>query len=338
MNVHSHKTALSYRYLITILTAITLIAFVCSLSVGPAGIKTVDMFYALLSVEPSTAAVIVQEIRLPRALLGLLIGAALGLCGAAMQGYVRNPLAEPGLIGVSASAALGAVITIYFGLSAMYVWILPFGGMLGASVGVAVMMAIAGRQSSALTLILAGVAVSTMAGALTSLALNLAPNPFSSLEIVFWLLGSLANRSFEHFWLAAPFILAGMALVLTLGRALDSLSLGEDTAATLGIDLRAVRLKIIFGVTASVGAATAVAGAIGFVGLVVPHLIRPFVGHRPSRLLPASALGGASLLLFSDVAVRLISLGVELKLGVFTALVGTPIFLWLILRMRRQYV
>ena len=338
MNSRRVIPTLRYRSLMLVLTALTILAFLCSLSVGPAGIKATEMLYALLSVEPGTAAIIVQEIRLPRALLGLLIGATLGLCGAAMQGYVRNPLAEPGLIGVSASAALGAVLTIYFGLAALYVWALPVGGMIGASIGVAIMMVIAGRESSALTLILAGVAVSTMAGALTSLALNLAPNPFSSLEIVFWLLGSLANRSFEHVWLAAPFMLAGIALILTLGRALDALSLGEDTAQTLGINLRSIRLKIILGVTASVGAATAVAGAIGFVGLVVPHLIRPFVGHRPGHLLPASALGGASLLLFSDVAVRLISLGVELKLGVFTALVGTPIFLWLVLRMRHQYI
>ncbi len=338
MNDRLTTPSVRYSALMLALSVLTMAAFLGSLSVGPAGIKNVEMLYALFSIEPSAAAVIIQEIRLPRALLGLLIGGALGLCGAAMQGYVRNPLAEPGLIGVSASAALGSVLMIYFGLSAIYSWSLPLGGMMGASIGVAVMMIIAGRESSALTLILAGVAVSTMAGALTSLALNVAPNPFSSLEIVFWLLGSLANRSFEHFWLAAPFILAGMALVLTLGRALDSLSLGEDTAATLGIDLRAVRLKIILGVTASVGAATAVTGAIGFIGLVVPHLIRPFVGHRPSRLLPASALGGASLLLISDVAVRLIPSDVELKLGVFTALVGTPIFLWLILRLRNQYL
>lgn len=338
MNGKRSMTTVRYRSLMVLLTVLTLIAFFSSLSVGPAGIQTIEMIYALLTVEPSTAAVIVQQIRLPRALLGLLIGATLGLCGAAMQGYVRNPLAEPGLIGVSASAALGAVLTIYFGLSTLYIWALPFGGMLGAGIGVAVMMAIAGRESSTLTLILAGVAVSTMAGALTSLALNLAPNPFSSLEIVFWLLGSLANRSFDHVWLAAPFMIIGMLFVLSLGRSLDSLSLGEDTAATLGVDLKSVRLRIIFGVTASVGAATAVAGAIGFVGLVVPHLIRPFVGHRPGRLLPASALGGASLLLFSDVAVRIISVGIELKLGVFTALVGTPVFLWLVLKTRHQYL
>ena len=338
MKPDSAKSRTNYRTLISALTVLTILAFLGSLSVGPAGISTLSVFSSLLSVEPSAAVLIVQEIRLPRALLGLIIGATLGICGAAMQGYVRNPLAEPGLIGVSASAALGAVLTIYFGLSSIYIWALPLGGMLGASFGVAVMMAIAGRESSTLALILAGVAVSTMAGALTSLALNLAPNPFASLEIVFWLLGSLANRSFEHFWLAAPFMFAGIVLILTLGRALDSLTLGEDTASTLGTNLRSVRLRVILGVTASVGAATAVAGAIGFVGLVVPHLLRPFVGHRPSLLLPASALGGASLLLLSDIAVRLLSVGVELKLGVFTALIGTPVFLWVVLRIRNQYL
>ena len=210
--------------------------------------------------------------------------------------------------------------------------------MIGASVGVMIMVIIAGRGSSTLTLILAGVAVSTLAGALTSLALNLAPNPFAAVEIIFWLLGSLANRSMEHVWLAGPFMLIGIALILFVGKPLDALSLGEDTASTLGINVRRIRMQIIVGVTVSVGAATAVAGAIGFVGLVVPHLLRPLVGHRPSLLLPTSALGGAVLLLFSDVAVRLLSFGPELKLGVFTALVGSPFFLWLVLKLRHQYI
>ena len=320
------------------LTLLASAALICSLSVGPAGIDVLTVLNSIFSSESNATQIIVQEIRLPRAILGFAIGATLGLCGAALQGYVRNPLAEPGLIGVSSSAALGAVLTIYFGASAVYAWALPIGGMLGASIGVAVMLLIAGRESSTLSLILAGVAISTLAGALTALALNLAPDPFASLEIVFWLLGSLANRSFDHVWLAGPFVLIGMLLVLTLGRALDSLTLGEDTASTLGVDLRSVRLRLIFGVTASVGAATAVAGTIGFVGLVVPHLLRPFVEHRPSLLLPASALGGAALLTLSDVAVRLLSFNIELKLGVFTALVGTPIFLWVVLRMRSQYL
>lgn len=324
--------------LFSTLSALIALGFVISLSVGPAGFSVFTTIKSLFATESSVSSIIVQEIRLPRSLLALLIGATLGLSGAALQGYVRNPLAEPGLIGVSASAALGAVITIYFGLSSLYVWTLPLGGMMGASVGVTLMLLIAGRKSSTLTLILAGVAISTMAGALTSLALNLAPNPFASLEIVFWLLGSLANRSFDHFWLAAPFILGGMISVLTLGRALDSLTLGEETAATLGINLFSVRLRILLGVTAAVGAATAVSGAIGFVGLIVPHILRPFVGHQPSLLLPTSALGGAVLLLFADVAVRLFPIGQELKLGVFTAIIGTPFFLWLVLRMRTEYI
>ena len=187
-----------------------------------------------------------------------------------------------------------------------------------------------------LTLILAGIAVTSFAAALTSLALNLAPNPFAALEIVFWLMGSLADRSFDHVWLSAPFMIAGWVLLITLGRALDALTLGEDAAHTLGVDLRGVRHRLVFGTALSVGAATSVAGAIGFVGLVVPHLLRPLVGHRPSALLPASALGGATLTLIADVAVRLFSPGRELKLGVLTALVGAPFFLFLVLRMRRQ--
>ena len=327
-----------FTVLLLCLSLAVVIGFLASLSVGPVGIGTLAVLSSLFSDGSDVAVIIAQEIRLPRALLGAAIGATLGISGAAMQGYVRNPLAEPGLIGVSASAALGAVLTIYFGISTLYIWTLPLGGMVGASIGVAIMVVIAGRGSSTLTLILAGVAVSTLAGALTSLALNLAPNPFSAVEIIFWLLGSLANRSMEHVWLAGPFMLIGIALVLTVGKPLDALSLGEDTASTLGVNVRGVRMRIIVGVTMAVGAATAVAGAIGFVGLVVPHLLRPLVGHRPSLLLPTSALGGAVLLLFSDVAVRLLSFGPELKLGVFTALVGSPFFLWLVLKLRHQYL
>lgn len=316
----------------------TVVAFWLSLAVGPVAIDAMSIAKSLFDFDPTGYTVIVQEVRLPRAILGLLIGAALGASGAVLQGFVRNPLAEPGLIGISASAALGAVLTIYTGIAALFAMALPIGGMLGGSVGVIVMLLIAGRQSSTLTLILAGVAVSSFAGALTSLALNLAPNPYAALEIVFWLLGSLANRSLDHVWLAAPFILIGLVFILTTGKALDALTLGEDTASSLGINLKSVRLRIIFGVTSAVGAATAVSGAIGFVGLIVPHLLRPIVGHRPGLLLPASALGGAVLLLLSDVAVRLFSFAGELKLGVFTAFVGAPFFFWLVLRMRREYL
>lgn len=322
--------------LVPLLILSVFVAFFSSLLVGPAAIGLGEMLDALLAGEVNTTALIIREIRLPRAILALMIGATLGLAGAALQGLLRNPLAEPGLIGVSASAALGAVLTFYTGLAGLFALALPLGGMAGACVGVVIIQGLAGRNGSPLTLILAGIAVTSFAAALTSLALNLAPNPFAALEIVFWLMGSLADRSFDHVWLSAPFMVAGCLLLVTLGRPLDALTLGEDAAQTLGFDLRAMRRRLVFGIALSVGAATSVAGAIGFVGLVVPHLLRPLVGHRPSALLPASALGGAVLTLTADVAVRLLSPGRELKLGVLTALVGAPFFLFLVLRLRRQ--
>jgi iron complex transport system permease protein len=196
--------------------------------------------------------------------------------------------------------------------------------------------ALAAGVAGSITLILAGVAVSSLAGALTALVLNLAPNPFAASEIVYWLLGSLADRSMLHVRLAAPFILAGMGLLIALGPALDALTLGEDAAASMGVTLGRTRALAVVGTALAVGGGVAVAGAIGFVGLVVPHLLRPLLGGMPSRLLPASALGGAALVLAADVAVRLIAPDRDLKLGVLTALVGAPFFLWLVWRSRRS--
>ncbi|HSR72810.1 MAG TPA: iron ABC transporter permease [Kiloniellales bacterium] len=323
------------RVLLGTLGAAALLALGVSLTVGPAGPMT-ETLSALFGGGSETLTLVVQEIRLPRTLLGLAIGATLGLAGAALQGYLRNPLAEPGLIGVSAAAALGPVVAFYSGLSAAFAFAMPLGGILGALVAVFLVQALAGRDARSLSLILAGVAVTSFAAALTSLVLNLAPNPFAALEIVFWMMGSLADRSFEHLWLALPFMLAGWILLLGLGRALDALTLGEEAARSLGFDLLGVRQRLVLGTALSVGAATAVAGAIGFVGLVVPHLLRPFVGHRPGRLLLASALGGGVLTLCADIAVRLITPGNELKLGVVTALIGAPFFFALVIRARRR--
>jgi iron complex transport system permease protein len=269
--------------------------------------------------------------------LGLMIGATLGLSGAALQGYLRNPLAEPGLVGVSAGASLGAVLAIYTGLSAAFPPALPLMGLGGGLLAVLAVLGLSrgSGPGGAAALILAGVAVTSLAGALTSLALNLSPNPFAALEIVFWMLGSLQDRSWLHVQLAAPFMLAGWAMLALLGRGLDALTLGEDAAAALGVRLSRLRLMAVLGTAASVGAATAVAGAIGFVGLVAPHLLRPLVGSRPSALLPAAALGGACLLLAADIATRLIAPADDLKLGVLTALVGAPFFLRLIAASRR---
>lgn len=309
--------------------------FAVSLAVGPAGIAPIDSLKALVSGEGAMG-LVMREIRLPRALLGAAIGAGLGLSGAAMQGYLRNPLAEPGLIGVSASAALGAVIALHTGLAATAPLALPLLALLGAAAGVGLILLLAGPRGSSLTLILAGIAISALAGALTSLVLNLSPNPWAAGEIVFWMMGSLADRSMTHVALALPFLLLGGVLLATLARALDALTLGEEAAASLGVSLARVRLALVVGTALVVGAGTAVAGTIGFVGLVVPHILRPLVGSQPSRLLWASALGGAAMLLLADIAVRVVLPAEDLKLGVLTALVGAPVFLHLIYRTRRE--
>lgn len=322
--------------LLVVLGLLALVLFGLSLLVGPAAISPIASLRALFTGEGEAIVLVMREIRLPRALLALMIGASLGLSGAALQGYLRNPLAEPGLLGVSASASLGAVIAIYSGLSVLFPFALPLLALLGAFLSVFLVKLLAGRDAGTLAVILAGVAVTSLAGALTALALNLSPNPFAAMEIVFWMLGSLADRSMTHVMLVAPFILIGWVMLLSLGRSLDSLTLGADAAASMGVNLARVQLFAVLGTAACVGASTAVAGAIGFVGLVVPHLLRPLVGAKPSRLLVASGLGGAVLLLAADVAVRVLMPGRELKLGVLTAIIGAPFFLWLVFKYRRQ--
>lgn len=282
-----------YAILMAGLAAVVAVLFVASLLIGPAAIGLGDSLAALFRGEGEMVTLVMREVRLPRAILGVLVGAALGLSGAAMQGLLRNPLAEPGLIGTSASAALGAVISIQTGLSAAFVWALPGAALLGALISVGLILLLAGSRGTTLTIILAGIGISALAGALTSLVLNLSPNPFAASEIMFWMMGSLADRSMVHVGIAAPLIVLGGLITLSRARAIDALTLGEDAAASMGVNIRALRLWLILGTAALVGAATAVAGAIGFVGLVVPHLLRRAVGARPARLLPASALGEA---------------------------------------------
>lgn len=307
-----------------------------SLTLGKVDVPLLEALRGVFDKDPPLATILLVEIRLPRTILAVLVGGTLGLCGAALQGLLRNPLAAPGLIGVSSSAALGAVLMLYFGLAQSFPLALPIGGICGALFVVFLIYGLAGRDASVLTLILAGVAISSFAAALTSLALNLAPSPYAAYEIVFWLLGSLADRSFDHVALVAPLMAVGWLMLLGTGRALDALSLGEETAATMGFHLTRVRFAVIVGTALSVGAAVSVTGGIAFVGLVVPHLLRPLVGHQPSRLLGVSALGGAVLLLVGDIAVRVLSPGLELKLGVLTAIIGAPFFLYLILKTRGE--
>ncbi len=319
-----------------VLISLCVVLFTVSLVTGRAPVTAGQSLAALFSNDGTPLTIVMREIRLPRALLAVMIGASLGLAGAAMQGYLRNPLAEPGLIGVSGSAALGAVLALQTGLAATFALALPLAALTAALASVGLILLLAGPRGSSLTLILAGIAISALAAALTSLVLNLSPNPFAAAEIVFWMLGSLSDRSFDHVWIALPFMLAGWVMLASMGRGLDALTLGEDAAAALGIHLTQLRLLLVVGTAASVGAATAVAGAIGFVGLVVPHVLRRFVGARPSALLWSSALGGAAMVLAADIAVRLILPERDLKLGVLMALVGAPLFLHLIYKTRSE--
>lgn len=321
--------------LMLLLVATVVALFLVSLSLGPAEVGMGESLAALFDDSYGPLSLVMQEIRLPRAILAVVIGAGLGLAGAAMQGYLRNPLAEPGLIGVSSSAALGAVLAINTGLAAALTLGLPLAALAGALAGVFLVMSLAGPHGGSLSLILAGIAISALAGALTALVLNLSPNPFAANEIVFWMMGSLADRSMVHVWLVLPFVGVGIAILLTLARGLDALTLGEDAAQTLGMNLNRLRLLLVIGTASIIGGATAVAGAIGFIGLVVPHILRPFVGGQPSRLLWASGLGGAVMLQLADIAVRVILPARDLKLGVVTALVGAPLFLHLIYKTRK---
>lgn len=278
---------------------------------------------------------IVFELRLPRTILGIVVGAALGLSGAALQGYTRNALADPGVLGVSTMAALGAVLTLYYGLTALAPWALPLAAITGALIGVGILMVLSGSASSLVTFILAGAILNILSTAGVSLALSLAPNPWAVNEIVDWLMGSLADRSFEEVRMALPFIAVGCGLLLTLGRALDALTLGETGARSLGVSMSRTRWFLALGVGLAAGASVAVTGVIGFVGLVTPHLLRPLVGARPGALLLPSALGGAVIIMAGDVLVRLTPAAGEVKLGVAMAALGAPFFLVLLLRLRR---
>ena len=326
---------MSRSLLLALLAALTLAAAIASLLFGPVDLSVGRLLAAASGHGDSIATTILFELRLPRTVLALVVGAILGLAGAALQGYLRNPLAEPSVLGTSNAAALGGVAALYFGFAQIHPAALPLLAIGGALLSLAVLFALAGRSESPLTLILAGLAVGTLAVAGTSLALNLSPNPFAAMEIMTWLLGSLENRSFEHVWIALPCVAIGAAMLLWNSRALDALTLGEDAAQALGVDIRRLRLRLLVGTAIGVGGAVAVAGAIGFVGLIVPHLIRPLTDRSPSATLLPSAIGGAALLVLADIGVRIVPTTNELKLGVVTAFLGVPIFLVHLMREKR---
>lgn len=328
-------TRLASFTLFVILPGLALGGALGGLMIGYVPYGAGEVIAALVGRGDPVVTAIVYEIRLPRVLLALIVGAGLGMAGAALQGLLRNPLAEPGLIGVSASAGLGAVIAFYFGFAALQPLALPVFAMTSAALATALLLILAGRTAGALTLILAGIAVSSLAVALTSLALNLAPNPFALSEMVLWLMGSLKDRSMVQVGLAAPFVALGGLLLWSARRGLDALTLGEEAARSLGVHVPRLRLVVVLGTALAVGASVAVAGSIGFVGLVVPHLLRPLVGHQPGRLLLPSAVGGAGLVVSADSLARTLPTHQEVNLGVITALIGAPFFFFLLLRLHR---
>lgn len=279
---------------------------------------------------------IVTQLRIPRTVLAIAVGAVLGLAGATLQGYTRNPLADPGVLGVSSMAALGAVLTIFFSLAVASPWLLPLFAMAGAGLGVVLLVLVAAPAGEAVSFLLAGVILNTLASAGVALALTLAPNPWASSEITTWLMGSLADRSPLDVRLALPFMAVGAGVLLATGPALDALTLGETGARALGVSLRRTQAMIAVGVGLACGAAVAVTGVIGFVGLITPHLIRGLVGSRPSRLLVPSALAGGALLLAADILVRLTPGANEVQVGVAMAALGAPFFLALLISMRRS--
>jgi iron complex transport system permease protein len=277
---------------------------------------------------------VVWQIRLPRALAAFFTGAALGISGAALQGLLRNPLAEPGVLGVSASASLFATFSLYYGLAALSPWVLPFSAIAGALAATALIALAAIRIRSVVTLILIGVGLSSFSGAAMSLLMNLAPNPFSLSDMINWMLGSVANRSFEEIGLAAPFLIAGAGILLASRRGLSALTLGEEAATGVGLNLRNQRILTVLGAGLATGGSVALAGAIGFVGIVAPHIIRPFVKHDPARSLIPSALLAGLILMIADIAIRILPTSNELKLGVVAALIGAPAFVWIAVQRR----
>ena len=280
------------------------------------------------------AALILMELRLPRALLAVAVGAGLGAAGAAMQGYLRNPLADPGLFGIAPMAALGAVTGMWFGI-AVNPWLLPLMALAGAALGMTLLALIAGRTGGIALFTLAGLMIASLAGALTALAITMAPSAFAMSEIVIWLNGALTDRSWREVYLAAPLVAAGIGLLLVAAKPLDALTLGDAAARSLGVRTDVLLFLLVSGVGLTVGAGVAVAGIIGFVGLIVPHLVRPFTDRLPSSLIMPSALAGACLVLAADSVVRILPLMTELRLGIALSLLGAPFFLWLLLRMRR---
>lgn len=322
------------RFLLPGLIAASLLAIIAACFLGSTSLPVDRLLGALFGGADAGDRLVVWQIRLPRALAAYIVGAALGISGAALQGLLRNPLAEPGVLGVSASASLMATFSLYYGIASITPWALPIAAIIGALSATAVITLAALRTQSVVTLILIGVGLSSFAGAAMSLLMNLAPNPFSLSDMINWMLGSVANRSFDEIMLAGPFILVGALILFTTRRGLSALTLGEEAASGIGLDLQRQRILTVVGAGLATGGAVALAGAIGFVGIVAPHIIRPLVGHDPARSLLPSALLSGLILVLADIFIRLVPTNSELKLGVVAALIGAPAFVWIAMQRR----
>ena len=325
---------MSERLLLSGLVAASVLAIFAACLLGSTPLPPERLLAAFMGGAEMGDRLVVWQIRLPRAIAAFITGAALGISGAALQGLLRNPLAEPGVLGVSASASLFATFSLYYSLAALSPWVLPLAAIAGALAATALIALAAIRTRSVVTLILIGVGLSSFSGAAMSLLMNLAPNPFSLSDMINWMLGSVANRSFQEVGLAAPFIVAGGAILLMSRRGLSALTLGEEAATGVGLNLRNQRILTVLGAGLATGGSVALAGAIGFVGIVAPHIIRPFVKHDPARSLIPSALLAGLFLVLADIGVRLLPTSNELKLGVVASLIGAPAFVWIAMRRR----
>jgi iron complex transport system permease protein len=307
--------------LIVALVALVLVSLAMGeITLGPARL------WAGLTGADDEASLVLWQIRLPRVLTAMLTGAALSTGGLVMQAYFRNSLASPDLLGVSSGAAAGAVLTISAGWAALSLWVLPVAAVAGAALATLAVLALAKRGASSERLLLAGVALNALLGAVTSYVITTGELFARSTQLLFWLFGGLEDRTWLHVWAALPIVVA-VALVWPLGRQMDLLSLGEREAQSLGVGVRGLRRRMLVLATVLAATATAVAGIVGFVGLVVPHALRLATGPEHRRLVPLCVVGGAAFVLACDLAGRLSG---GLRLGIVTAVVGGPFFLWLL--------
>jgi iron complex transport system permease protein len=306
---------------------LVVLAFV-SLAWGDLRLSPAQLWEGLLR-RDELATVVLWQIRLPRLLIAMLVGTALASSGLVMQAYFRNSLASPGLLGVSAGGTAGAVVALGLGWAAASLLVLPVFAILGALVATGAVVALAHRGASTERLLLAGIALNALLGAVTSYVLsNFTLSYERNAQILFWLLGGLEDRTWEHVAMALPIVIGGL-LLWPLGRPMDLLSLGASEAQSLGVDVRGLRRKMLAFTTVMTALATAVAGTVGFVGLIVPHLLRLLVGPEHRRLVPLALIGGAAFVVGCDLLGRLMG---GLRLGIVSSLVGAPFFLWLLRR------